>query len=164
MPSNSYLSLLVLALAAATVSPVRCAETQKVEDRGQTSSAPAPGSRHHTRGRGKQGTILGLGLAGFLLTVALVNTLVPYDGTKNSANHPKPPTSPSPSPPDPSHPTRAFVGREERDFGRGFPVDPSKARSINKQVGRTSSSLDLLSRADLRKELILFSRMLDKLD
>lgn len=30
--------------------------------------------------------------------------------------------------------------------------------------GHTSSSLDSLSRANLAKELILFSRMLDKLD
>ncbi|KAF8488506.1 hypothetical protein F5888DRAFT_1639175 [Russula emetica] len=50
MPSKSYLSLLVLALAVSTVSPVHCAETQQIEDRGHTtSSAPASGSRHLAR-------------------------------------------------------------------------------------------------------------------
>jgi hypothetical protein len=90
MPSNSYWSLLVLALAASTVSPVRCAKTQyvvfilgtkspslpdvsnssgrQIEDRGDTSGAP---SRHRTRG---PGVYLGLGLAGALLAVALVTT------------------------------------------------------------------------------------------
>ncbi|KAI0269477.1 hypothetical protein BGY98DRAFT_1101193 [Russula aff. rugulosa BPL654] len=190
MPSNSYLSLLVLALAASTVSPVRCAETQQIEDRGDTASAPASASRHHTRSNAKTGVFLGLGLTGFLLTVALVNTFYTGDNSKkpNQATRPPPNSTTQPTS-SPNNPPRAFVGREERDLDPGFVVDAisepypnlhlhdisdgvfniagsSEARSISSQdgPGHTSSSLDSLSRANLAKELILFSRMLDKLD
>jgi hypothetical protein len=136
MPSNSYWSLLVLALAASTVSPVRCAKTQyvvfilgtkspslpdvsnssgrQIEDRGDTSSAP---SRHRTRG---PGVYLGLGLAGALLAVALVTTFYHGGGGQQpSATRPTPQTTPS----QPNNPPRAFVGRKERDLG--FAVDTS---------------------------------------
>lgn len=150
MPSNSYLSLLVLVLAVSTVSPVRCAETQyvtlhighldsepldvsnssgrqiEIEDRGSTSSALATGSRHRARG-GPGLAILGLGLTGVLLVVALVNTFDKSGGKKPSPTRPKPPTNTTQptSPPRPNNPPRAFLGRVERDFGRGLPADTS---------------------------------------
>jgi hypothetical protein len=193
---------------------------RQIEDREHTSSAPASGSRLRARG-GPGLAILGLGLTGLLLTVALVTTFYPGGGQKPNATRPIPPTSTTQptgapsnnttnttqptSPSQPNNPPRAFVGREERDLGRGFAVDPSSEPYPNshletisltvsslplvpqrpgppairigegkvKESGpaiththhrRTSSSLDLLSRADLAKDLILFSRMLNKLD
>jgi len=47
---------------------------------------------------------------------------------------------------------------------RGMSKDPGPSTITHTHHRRTSSSLNLLSRADLGKELILFSRMLDKLD
>ena len=146
MPSNSYLSLLVLALAASTVSPVRCAETQyvvfilstkspslpdvsnssgrQIEDRGHTASAPALASRHHTRSNAKTGVYLGLGLTGFLLTIALVNTFYTGDNSKKPNQETRPPPNSTTQPTSsPNNPPRAFVGREERDLGPVFVVD-----------------------------------------
>lgn len=128
MPSKSYLSLLVLALAVSTVSPVHCAETQQIEDRGHTtSSAPASGSRHLARaGPGVVG--IGLAITGVLLTVALVSTFYPGGGQGHSAAPPRPPTNTTQptSPSQPNNPPQAFVRRrEERDLGRSVAVDTS---------------------------------------
>jgi hypothetical protein len=93
---------------------------RQTEGRGDTSSAP---SRHRTR---ELGVYLGLGLAGALLTVALVTTFYHGGGgQKPSATRPTPPTNTTqpPSPSQPNNPPRAFVGRKERDLG--FAVDTS---------------------------------------
>ena len=131
---------------------------RQIEDRGSTSSALATGSRHHTRGRGV--AILGLGLTGALLLVVLANELGQGGGRRPSPTRSIPPTNTTQptSPPRPNNPPRAFLGRVERNFGRGFPADtsskpypnlhlddiadgvfttagPSEARSINIQDG-----------------------------
>jgi hypothetical protein len=57
-----------------------------------------------------------------LLAVALVSTLDPGGGGKQSATRPIPPTNTTQAtpPPQPNNPPRAFVGREERDPAGGF--------------------------------------------
>jgi hypothetical protein len=108
---------------------------RQIEDRGHTSSVPASGSRHQTRemGKAKTGVLLGLGLAGALLTVALVNVFYPGGSQPNNPNRPRPTSTTQPtnnstqpaSPPQPNNPPRAVVGREERNLGRGLSVDTS---------------------------------------
>lgn len=107
---------------------------RQIEDREDSSSAPASGSRHHTRGGPGLATI-GMGLTGFLLTVALITTFYPGGGKKNNPTPPNRPTQPTgppstnntqpTSPPQPNNPPRTFVGREERDLDHGLPRDTS---------------------------------------
>ncbi len=92
-----------------------------------TSSAPAAGSRHHTRSQSKMGVALGLGLTSALLTVALISSF--YDDPSASINPTKtPPPQPTSSTP-PNNLPRAFVGREGRDLGRTSAVDRTSSES-----------------------------------
>jgi hypothetical protein len=119
---------------------------RQIEDRGDTSSAPASGSRH-TRG-GPGVAILGLSLTGLLLTAALVSTFYPGGGQKPSATHPIPPTNTTQptSPSQPNNPPRAFVGREERDLSHGLRRIPlvSRTQTCIWAVSLTLSSLPLV--------------------
>ena len=92
-----------------------------------TSSAPASGSRRRTRG--EPALLAGLFITGTFLTVALVTTLHRAVGQKHCATS-IPPTSP----PQPNNPPRAFVGREERDPGRGLSVVTSSEPYPNLHV------------------------------
>jgi len=96
---------------------------RRIEDRGHTPNAPTSGSRHHTRGKFGSGLVnLGVGLTGVLLVVALVSTLART--SEQNLKRPRPSTQPI-SPSQPNNPPRDFVGREQRDPGRGFAVDTS---------------------------------------
>ena len=119
---------------------------RQIEDQGGTSSvALTSDSRSRLRTRGGPGlAILGVGLTGALLLVALVNTFYHDGEQKPNANRPTQPTGPPPnnptnttqptSPSQPNNPPRAFVGREERDLGRGFAVDTSSESFLNLQL------------------------------
>lgn len=75
--------------------------------------------------------IVGLGLTGLLLTVALVTTFYHGGGQKPSATRPIPPTNTTQptSPSQPNNPPRAFVGREERDLSHGLRRIPPVSRT-----------------------------------
>jgi hypothetical protein len=80
----------------------------QIEERGHTSSAPASGSRHRTRGAADVAIGIALGTA---LSIALDQVF--FHRQRRSATQPA-------SPLQPNNPRRAFVWREERDFGHGL--------------------------------------------
>jgi len=172
----SYRCLLVLLLAASTVTPVLSADPPPVE---------APTQVKPARKFPKIGW--GTGIKALIMAGLVTYSVVAW--TPKPIKQPPPPSAPPSAPPstsgtqiestvgtpvtqqtyvgpstnppsvNPSSVTSRNARREARLLRR-----LSNARSFSDNNRRTSSAVDLMSRADLGEALSLLSRMLDKLD